>query len=240
MEVRQYLAVLWRRWPVIAIVVALAVALGVYTYWKAPKSYTAAVRLLVRQEPSPPSTAYFTYDRYYSRLGEEFLSDDYTLVVTTRAFADRVATLLSANPQHYALPAGTSVTTDQVLGTLSGDRKQRVLTVAAQTGDPALAQAIANGAADALTQESQPGGTAPALNGLQIADGVQFGLLDPSTGAAGGRGRALVNAAIAVALGIVAALALAFLLDYFDTRVRDEAEMERLLGVPVLGAIPRK
>ena len=35
------------------------------------------------------------------------------------------------------------------------------------------------------------------------------------------------------------ALALAFLIEYFDDRLRDGAEAERLTGVPVIGSIPR-
>jgi hypothetical protein len=38
-------------------------------------------------------------------------------------------------------------------------------------------------------------------------------------------------------VGLMAGVGLAFLLEYFDTTVKDEQEIEKLLGLPVLGVI---
>ena len=252
MELRQYLAVLWRRWPVIAVIVGIAALASAINFINTAPAYSASVRLLVRQEAIPESPAYFTYDRYYSWLANEFLSDDYSLIVPSRAFAERVAALLRENPQVPG-PDGTTVpkygevdlsaiTPDDVYTTLSAERKHRILTITAQTGVYGYAPAFANAAGDVLTAMSLQHAPAPALSAVQIQDKVQFGLLD-STNANGirsSRTRGLINAGVGLALGLVAALALAFLIDYLDTRLRDESEAERLLGVPVLGAIPRK
>ncbi len=40
-------------------------------------------------------------------------------------------------------------------------------------------------------------------------------------------------------LGVVAAIVLAFLLEYLDNSVRDERDAKRILELPVLGAIPK-
>jgi capsular polysaccharide biosynthesis protein len=246
-EVRQYLAVLGRRWPVIALIGGLALILSVASFLNTPPSYAAQVRLLVRQEASPDTAPpYFNYDRYYNWLANEFLSDDYTLIVTSRAFAERVAQTLQQNPKN---PDGTprygfdtsGITADAVAGTLSADRRHRVMTVTAHSGNRSYADAIANAAADVLTNLSLTKSAAPSLSQVAIQDDAEFGLLDRSNAGlvSSSRSRALIDAGVRLGLGLVAALALAFLIEYFDDRLRDGAEAERLTGVPVIGAIPR-
>jgi capsular polysaccharide biosynthesis protein len=246
-EVRQYLAVLGRRWPVIAVIGGLALIFSVVSFLNTPASYAAQVRLLVRQEASPDTAPpYFNYDRYYNWLANEFLSDDYTLIVTSRAFAERVAQTLQQNPKNadgtprYGFDT-SGINADQVSGTLSADRRHRVMTVTARTGNPGQADAIANAAADVLTNLSLNKSAAPSLSPVQIQDDAEFGLLDRSNAGlvSSSRSRALIDAGVRLGLGLVAALALAFLIDYFDDRLRDGAEAERLTGVPVIGAIPR-
>jgi capsular polysaccharide biosynthesis protein len=243
-ELRQYLAVLWRRWPVIAVIVGLSLLFGAYTFLTAPRTYATSVSVVVRQNPNPPTAVFFDFNNYYNWLSNEFLSDDYTLIVSSRAFADRVAQQLQANPTKYSIDT-SNVQPRDVEGTISADRKHRVLTLTVHTVGKAnftLSQAIANAAVDVLTAQSVPTATLPVLNGVPIEDNVRFGALDragtDNTSSSVNRG--LIDAAIRVGLGVAAALALAFLLEYWDDRLRDEAEAERLLGVPVLAAIPRK
>lgn len=247
MEVRQYLAVLGRRWPVIALIVGLAAILSVVTVLTTAPTFTATVRLLVRQEASPTTAPpYFNYDRYYNWLSNEFLSDDYTLIVGSRAFAEQVYKLLQQNPlnadgtAHYGFDTRV-IKVDEILPTLSADRKHRVMTITVKSTNRGYADAIANAAADVLTNETLQKAATPSLSAVQIMDDAQFGLLDRSTAnlVVSNRSRSLIDAAVRLGLGIVAALALAFLIEYFDDRLRDGAEAERLTGVPVLGAIPR-
>jgi capsular polysaccharide biosynthesis protein len=230
------------------VIVGLALIFSLWTFLRTPPTYTATVRMLVRQDPSP-STAppYFNYDRYYNWLANEFLSDDYTLIVASRAFAEQVYRQLQQNPLNgdgtprYGFDT-RAISIDAVTNTLSADRKHRVLTITARSGDRGAADAIANAASDVLANLSVATATVPSLNQVQINDEAEFGLLDSSNAnlVSSSRTRSLIDAGVRLGLGIVAALALAFLIEYFDDRLRDGAEVERLTGVPVLGTIPRK
>lgn len=47
----------------------------------------------------------------------------------------------------------------------------------------------------------------------------------------------LLNVAIALVVGLMAGIGLAFLLEYLDNTIKNEQDIERILGLPVLGVI---
>ena len=49
----------------------------------------------------------------------------------------------------------------------------------------------------------------------------------------------MLNVAIAFVVGLMAAVGLAFLLEYLDNTVKKEEDVETLLGLPVLGIVAR-
>jgi capsular polysaccharide biosynthesis protein len=49
----------------------------------------------------------------------------------------------------------------------------------------------------------------------------------------------LSNIAIAVVVGLMAGIGLAFLLEYLDNTIKDEDDIERLLDLPLLGSIQK-
>jgi len=48
----------------------------------------------------------------------------------------------------------------------------------------------------------------------------------------------VLNMAIAFVVGLMAGVGLAFLLEYLDNTIKTEQDIEKILGLPVLGAIP--
>lgn len=49
--------------------------------------------------------------------------------------------------------------------------------------------------------------------------------------------RPLINVAIAIVVGLMAGVVLAFLLEYFNNTIKNEQDIEKLLGLPILGVI---
>ena len=47
----------------------------------------------------------------------------------------------------------------------------------------------------------------------------------------------ILNMAIALVVGLMAGVGLAFLLEYLDNTIKNEQDIENVLGLPVLGAI---
>ncbi len=236
MELRQYFAVVRRRWPLVAVIVVLTALVSAGMLFTQRPVYTAAARLAMRQVdlpaqlPTPNEPGFYSFDNYYNWYSTEFLADDYTQIVPSQAFAERVVVELKKQNLDYSAGA--------VLGALSATRVHRELTIAASTGDPASAVAIVQAGVAVLTAISAPDGTTPNLNGVTIHDQALFAAIDVPTGAGSNRSRQVTNAIIALGVGVVLALALAFLAEYLDTTLRDSADAAQVTGLPVVGAIP--
>jgi capsular polysaccharide biosynthesis protein len=123
-----------------------------------------------------------------------------------------------------------------VKNAIESDRRHRELHLTITAPSAELAKAIADAAATVLTDARLK----PVRGQLPDDRAVfaQIGRVGMDN-IASSRGRDLLNAAIRVLIGVAAALALAFLLEYLDNSVRDEHDARTLLDLPVLGTIPR-
>ena len=73
----------------------------------------------------------------------------------------------------------------------------------------------------------------------QAAASPYVEVLDPSLGARQIQGRGRVNVFLGALLGLILGVGAAFFLEYLDRTVRTSSDVESLLGIPVLGIIPR-
>jgi capsular polysaccharide biosynthesis protein len=218
----RFWAVVQRRWPVLVILPLIALGLAGYNYRHAAKTYTATGEATVTSiAPEPPTPQ--GYDNYYRALASEATTDDLTRLVPGSTFAQAVAKRLQAKGRDY--------TVGEVQGALSATRVYRVLTVNATTGDPNRSVAIGQAALDEL-----------AANGPSYypARPVQISITNYPTGAGAKALKASALAIGTVLAGLILASAIALLVDLFDTRLHDRRDVEDQLGLPVVGAIPRR
>ena len=102
------------------------------------------------------------------------------------------------------------------------------LTITVESKDKGEAVLIANQMAKSLKEVSKE---------VRQADNVQ--LLDealPPKGPASPK--PILNMAIAFFLGLMVSVGITFLLEYLDNTIKDEDELEELVGLPVIGNIP--
>ncbi len=246
MELRQYWNVIWkRRWLVLAIVglvtvISAGLALTSHRTYRGDEVFTA------RQVPVPfaPGTEQSVYGGYYNWIASEFLVDDYTQILETQAFAMNVIDVMKSEAA-AGRPASvkdfdklkadiSKLKPSDVQDQTGSDRRQRELNLFVTTTSRDLTLAELNAAAIVITR-----GPIVPLRG-SVQDKPLFGQMDEVTvdDLQSSLGREITNAAVRVILGIVAALALAFLLEYLDRSVRDERDAHRVLEMPVLGTIP--
>lgn len=246
MELRQYWNVISkRRWVVLAIIV-LAGLFSAYSFLTAPKKYRAETLFTVRQQvlSTERGQAGYSYDRYYIMLSSEYLIDDYTQIVESDAFGKAVLDTIRAE-----VPSGGIVVSDtatlmadvdklrpqDVSEAVGAERRHRELSLFAETTSRDLTKAIVEAGGIALTK-----GLVRPFRGTDTdepvfseIDQVTYDQLTSSTS------KEITNAIIRFVLGLVLALAVAFLLEYLDNSVRDERDARKILDLPVIGAIPR-
>lgn len=203
-----------------------------------------------------------TFDRnYYRWFGSEFLVDDYTQITESDAFAASVLDVmrnqffpnqvmedLNNQAQAEGLPmrgeedanrlraAIAPLSVAAVKSSISSDRRHRELHLTITAPSAELAKAIADASAVVLTEAR-----IKPIRGQMLDDKAVFAQIARvgMQNIASSRSKDILNAIIRLIVGLVAALALAFLLEYLDDSVRDERDARRVLDVPVIGTIPR-
>jgi capsular polysaccharide biosynthesis protein len=219
MELRLYGRILWRRWWLIAALLAIVLALSLLTHRQPATVYRASMRFSVGIEGDEPVAAVSGEGRSDAWLASEYLADDLSEVVRGGDFAARVSRQVG-----FPVPVGT----------IFASREHRIMSVSIDWPDAAQLQPIAEAVAVAV----QDGGAEyfPQLAGVQartvLIDGPGIAPLGPSL-------KDKLDLPLRLVVALVAGVALAFLWDYLDDTVRDRGEAEAL-GLAVLAEIPRE
>jgi capsular polysaccharide biosynthesis protein len=213
-----------------------------------------------------PGDLVFTFNRYYNWFSSEFLVDDYTQITKSDAFAgsvletmsdpgfpqkvidelnqqarantpaDKEPTVLGPDRVEALQKSIQKLTLQDVKDSINADRAQRELHLVINSSSGELVKAIADASAIVLTDARLK-----VLRGTLVNDEPAFSQIDDARvdSIQSSRGRDIIDAVVRVIIGVVLALALAFLLEYLDSSIRDERDARKVLELPVLGSIPR-
>jgi capsular polysaccharide biosynthesis protein len=222
MELRNYWRILQRRlWLVAALL--LAFGLSYVASAKPAPSYAAQMRFVVGIRPEPARGDVYRYDRYYTWLTAEYLVDDLSEVVKSRAFAEDVS-----NAAGVAVPVGA------IQGATAAGKLHRLLTVTLTWHDAAeldrLAQAVVRTLQEDGGRYFAQLGTEEAV--ISVVDPPQVSAVGPSL-------RQRLDLPLRLILALIAGIGLAFLADYLDPTVRSRHDLEEA-GVVILAEVPRQ
>jgi capsular polysaccharide biosynthesis protein len=214
--------VVQRRWWLPVLLTLLTAVLSVLTSPLTQGGHSATVRFLLGVPAEAPRGAYFTYDKYYSLLSTEYLTDDFVEVVRSKGFLEDV--------KSEAAPDSGDLT---ITSLPRSERAPRVLSVTVNGGSEAAVLRAAGAIADIVVNRSAV--YFPSLG----ERGVAARIIDPPavTSAAAG-GRALLNVGLRTGLGLAIGLALAALLHYLDTTLYNARDVRDSLRLPLLGELP--
>ncbi len=226
MELREYWHVIWSRRLMIGtlLLVTLVVSMGL-TYGR-PPTYETELRILVKPIlPDAPDTGYYSRE-YYRTLYVEYAQDDLSEVIKSRRFAADIA-------EHIQTRYGAAPGIAEVVAAFETRKEHRAVRITVSTPSSRHTKRIGEAAAEVLQtigwQYVSPE-ERPQVE-VQVIDPPQ----EPAAPTLLFRALTVVlHVSVALAVGV----ALAFLLDTFDDRVRTADEVERDLGWPVLAAIP--
>jgi len=231
MELREYWAIIRRHWwlPVSITLVALVASTVVAV--RGATAYRTDMRLAVSTLPTPDPNGALYYDpTYYANLDSEYLADDMSEFMTSRAFADEVHRELASSSTPTDIDVGS------ILSATRTKKTHRFIDISVTTATPEQGAAIAGSISRIL---SDPKHVAQYLTALTAYKSQMEIVTPPVTGRANTPVGMVSEIALRTLIGLIVGVALAFLVDYLDQSVRTREDVERLLEVPVLGEIPK-
>ena len=226
MELRDYARVIWRYlWLIAALVVVVGVGSFIFRAQPAPQ-YTAGVRFTIGVS-APPASQVQGYDPILtSYQASEYIRDDFVEIIQSDVFADDVnAQLKKAGVSDVTITKGNI--------SAAVEKQRRLMSMTVIWNSPEQAQKIADAAVTNLSENN-------AKYFAQLGSaGAMVAVIDkPTVSRVGASLREQVDIPIRVLIALLAGIALAFVLDYLDSSVRDAREAEAL-GLHVIGEIPR-
>ena len=218
MELKEYLHILKKRWLLILSVTLTCVFVSaIVSFFLIKPTYQASISVVIgsnKEETSSNPNQTYNDVMMYQKLVKT-----YSEFVKTRSVAEDAIDKLNLD-----------ITPGALLGMISvapkGDTE--FLTITVKSKDAYEARDIANQVAKSLKAITKD---IKKVDNVQLVDDALLpsGPVSP---------KPLLNIAIALILGLFVSVGIVFLIEYLDNTVKDTDELEKLLEVPVLGAIP--
>ncbi|MFE1242839.1 YveK family protein [Fictibacillus sp. NPDC058756] len=216
-SLKELFAILRKRlWLIISLTVVAAVTAGVISFYFLTPIYQASTQLLVNQSKNDKQ---IDINQVQTNLE---LINTYNVIIKSPAILEKVIAQLN-------LDTSVGQLNEQI--TVSSKENSQVVEVLVEDKDPAQAVLLVNTIGDVFKKEIKPimnvdKDNVSILSKAQLAE-------DPSPI----KPKPLLNIAIALVVGLMAGVGLAFLLEYMDTTIKTEQDIENILGLPVLGTI---
>lgn len=218
MELKEYLHILKKRWLlIISVTLTCVFASAVVSFFLIKPTYQASISVVIGGNKEESSSN--TNQTYNDVMMYQKLVKTYSEFVKTRSVAEDAIEKLNLDKTPAAL-------LDMVSVAPKGDTE--FLTITVKSKDAYEARDIANQVAKSLKDITKD---IKKVDNVQLVDDALLpsGPVSP---------KPLLNIAIALILGLFVSVGIVFLIEYLDNTVKDTDELEKLLEVPVLGAIP--
>lgn len=218
MELKEYLHTLKKRWLLILSVTLTSVFVSaIGSFFLIKPTYQASISVVIGSNKDEASTN--PNQTYNDVMMYQKLVKTYSEFVKTRSVAEDAIDKLNLDKTPSAL-------LDMISVAPKGDTE--FLTITVKSKDAYEARDIANQVAKSLKAITKD---IKKVDNVQLVDDALLpnGPVSP---------KPLLNIAIALILGLFVSVGIVFLIEYLDNTVKDTDELEKLLEVPVLGAIP--
>jgi capsular polysaccharide biosynthesis protein len=200
---------------IVSITVIAAIISGVVSYYFLTPIYQASTQILVNQKKNDQSL--YQTNQVQTNLQ---LINTYNVIITSPAILDIVSKELDLNMTAAQLKEKITV---------GSEKDSQVVNLSVQDPDAEVAAQIANKTAAVFKKEISKIMNVDNVSVLAKADvGENPSPIKPQP---------LLNVAIAIVVGLMAGVGIAFLLEYFNNTIKNEQDIEKMLGLPILGVI---
>ncbi|MBN8235129.1 capsular biosynthesis protein [Halobacillus kuroshimensis] len=207
-----------RVWLIVGLAAGAAVISALITLFVLTPTYESSSQFIVNQSSNQDQSA--AYDINEIRSNVELINT-YNVIIQSPRILDQVADELNLDMTASTLSNKISV---------SNAEQSQVVNVTATDENAMLAADIANTTVEVFKQEiPQLMNGVDNINVLSTADvGPNPTPVSPNTA---------LNIAIALVVGLMLGVGLAFLLEYLDNSIKSETDIEDALGLPVMGVV---
>ncbi len=201
---------------IILIAVFAVTASGLVSYFLLTPIFQSSTQLLVNQSNREQQT--FNVNDVRTNLE---LINTYNVIIKSPIILDKVIEELELTRSVGALNSQISVGSEQ---------NSQVVGITVQDPNPAMAVQIANTVASVFERE--------IVNIMNVDNVSILSEAKLSANPTPVKPNPQLNMAIAFVVGLMAAVGLAFLLEFLDNTIKTEKDIEKHLGLSVIGAIP--
>jgi capsular exopolysaccharide synthesis family protein len=218
MDLQQYLHAVRTNWWAVALPVVFAVAIGAFVASRAEPQYRASVTFFVATSNQPAGQSAVQGDEFAQRRVNSYLG-----LLSTDRLANKVIdeSGLDLAPSQIKRMMGADSDVDTLLLTATVTHESQELV-------ERVAQAVSSEFVDLVDEVENRGSGRPAVQ-LEVVSGPNVTKVPAQRAVAIG---------VPAAIGLVAGLGLAWLLEVRDKTIRSEAQLRELEQAPVLGMVP--
>lgn len=219
-ELRQYWEILRKRWIlVVALPLIAALTSGIISFFVIKPVYQASTTLIVGKKASESGLAAVQMLDNSVLQANLQLAKTYATIAQSRTVEQNVIKNLDLD-----LTVGTL---DSMIS-INPVKTTEILEIQVSNTNPELATAIANSMAEEFSK---------AVIEIKKVDSVS--IVDAAvTPTKPVKPNKTLNVLIAFVVGLMASVGLVFVLEYIDNTIKTSDDVEKLLGIPVLGVIP--
>ncbi|PEF41070.1 capsular biosynthesis protein [Bacillus sp. AFS094228] len=206
-----------KRWKLIMLLTLIAALIsGSISYFLLTPVYQSSTQILVNQKQSENQL-----DSTQIRSNIDMINT-YSVIIKSPAILEKVIDELELDQSVDQLSQKI---------TINSQENSQVFSLTVQDSNPAKAVDIANTVSSIFQKE---------IKDIMKVDNVSIlAKAEVKENPTPVKPNPLLNIAIAVVVGLMAGIGLAFLLEYLDNTIKDEDDIDRLLDLPLLGSIQK-
>jgi len=220
-DIREYWKILRKRWTiVVALPLIAALISGLVSFFILKPVYQASITLIVGKKTPDLYQAAGQMIDYNVLMANQQLAKTYAMIARSRTVEQN--TLVDLNLPLKVAELDKMISVDPVPNT-------EILEILVSNTSPELASSIANTMAQEFSK---------AVIDIKKVDSVSIvdRAVIPDKPVLP---RKAINVLIAFILGLITSIGLILLLESMDNTVKSSEDVEKLLGIPVLGSIPQ-
>ncbi|MFF2497399.1 YveK family protein [Peribacillus sp. NPDC058075] len=216
-SIKDIFKTLKKRWKLIILLTLIATLIsGTISYFLLTPVYQSSTQILVNQKQSENQL-----DSTQIRSNIDMINT-YSVIIKSPAILEKVIDELELDQSVEQLSQKI---------TINSQENSQVFSLTVQDSNPSKAVEIANKVSETFQKEIKDIMNVDNVSVLAKAEIKEYPTpVKPDP---------LMNIAIAVVVGLMAGIGLAFLLEYMDNTIKDEDDIERLLELPILGSIQK-